>query len=291
MIAGCQAFVSVSEQGSFTLAAAALRLPQSVVSRRVAALEKHLGSALLERSSRRVALTPFGADLLPSAKRLLLLAEALHHDAERARRRPFGLAVPEICSTASLARLEVEARREGVFLDLTLAAGPERTELVRSLGVRAALLAVPPDQSTWSVPLGLGQAGEPTAKVIHLESLRPGRAQATARGRVVWVQPEDDVPHVRDRLTRTRDSLALRPSQVSVAAALTTAVAEVLGSDDLLLCSRAQASELGLAWRPIGEIQLNRGFDVAAPAATDAERLRNCLWLPIARCLGAEENR
>ncbi len=289
-MAGCQAFVSVSEQGSFTLAAAAVRMPQSVVSRRVAALEKHLGEALFERSSRRVVLTPFGADLLGSAKRLIQLAEDLLHDAERARRRPFGLAVPEICGVGRLARLEADARLEEVYLDLVPAGPAQRTELARSLGVRAALTAAPADQSVWVVPLGLAGRGQPATDVIHLDALRPGREQAAGRARVVWIQPEDDVPHVRDRLTRLRDAVALKPAQVAVAGSLTTAAADVLNSSDLLLCSKAQAAELNLAWRPIGGITLERGYAVAAFAGTDAERLRVDLWPLIARCLGAEES-
>ncbi|MBT0770273.1 LysR family transcriptional regulator [Kineosporia sp. J2-2] len=288
VLEGCRAFVGVSEYGGFSQAAAAARLPQSVISRRVAALEKHLGERLFERTSRSVTLTPFGADMLPSAKRLTRLADDLQHDAERARRRPFRLAVPDTCGTADLARLEAGARHEGVYLDLVPAGPAERAELARALAVRAALIAVPPDQGVWAVTLGLAGTTEPATDVLHLESLRPGRSRATARGRVVWVQPEDDVPHVRDRLTRVRDAVALKPAQVAVAATLTTALAEVLGSSDLLLCSPSQAAELGLVWRPIGEVQLARGYSVSALAGTDTERLRGPLRPLIARCLGAE---
>ncbi|GLY15190.1 LysR family transcriptional regulator [Kineosporia rhizophila] len=288
VVSGCQAFVSVSEHGGFTQAAAAVNLPQSVVSRRVAALERHLGEALFERTSRRVALTRFGSDLLPSARRLVRLADDLRHDAERARRRPFRLAVPGTCGTAALARLEAGARPEEVYLDLVTGGPEERAEMARSLAVRAALVAVPPDQGIWAVPLGLAGTGEPEGPVIHLESLRPGRSQAGERARVVRVQPEDDVPHVRDRLTRLRDAVGLRPAQVAVAPTLTTAVAEVLGSSDLLLCSPAQAIELGLAWRPVGEIRLARGYDVAAMAQADRERVHTRLEPLVAQCLGAQ---
>ncbi|GAB3271055.1 LysR family transcriptional regulator [Kineosporia babensis] len=287
VLAGCQAFVSVSEHGGFTQAAAAVKAPQSVVSRRVAALEKHLGETLFERTSRRVTLTQFGADLLPSAKRLVRLADDLLYDAERARRRPFRLAVPDTCGTANLARLEAQARSENVFLDLVPQPPTNRAELARSLAVRAALIAVPSDQSDWTVPLGLAGVAQPTGARIYLETLRPGRSRSGEPGRVVRVQPEDDVPHIRDRLTRVRDAVGMRPAQVAVAPTLTTALAEVLGSDDLLLCSSAQATELGLAWRPIGEVELARGYGVSAMAGTDAELLRTRLHPLIARCLGA----
>jgi hypothetical protein len=43
----------------------------------------------------------------------------------------------------------------------------------------------------------------------------------------VWIQPEDDVPHIRDRVVRVRDSVGLRPTQVTVADSLTAAAATV----------------------------------------------------------------
>jgi len=57
------AFGAVGQHGSFTRAAAALAKDASLVSRRVAALERRLGVRLFERSTRRVALTEAGAAL------------------------------------------------------------------------------------------------------------------------------------------------------------------------------------------------------------------------------------
>ncbi|GAA3413377.1 hypothetical protein [Streptosporangium vulgare] len=88
---------------------------------------------------------------------------------------------------------------------------------------------------------------------------------------------------------RIRDAVGLQPAQVTVSATLAAATAEVLGSTDLLLCSPKQAEELGLHWRPVGEIQLVRGFDVTAAVRDDAERIRTRLWHAIARCLGAHD--
>jgi DNA-binding transcriptional LysR family regulator len=289
VVGACRAFVSVSERGSFTLGAAAARVPQSVASRRVAALEKHLGEALFDRSSRSVNLTPFGRDMLPSARRLVRLAEAMEQDAERAKRSPFRLAVPQTCGTRELAGLDVEARSQGIYLDFHPATPTERAELVRSMEVRAALTAVPASEAIWSVPLGLACVVAPGTSSVYLESLRSGRARPASPAHRVWIQPEDDVPHVRDRLTRLGDAVALRPAQVSLAGTLTGAVAEVLSSADFLLCSPHQARELTLHWRPIGELELVRGFDVAAGLGTDLERIRTTLREPIARCLGVPE--
>lgn len=60
-------FVAVVEQGTFTAAATALNRAQPRVSAHVAALENHLGAALLVRGSRRVELTAAGSAYLPHA--------------------------------------------------------------------------------------------------------------------------------------------------------------------------------------------------------------------------------
>lgn len=285
LIGCCRAFVSVSEAGSFTAGAAVARIPQPVASRRIAALERHLGERLFDRSTRRATLTPFGRDMLPSAKRLVRLAEAMEHDARRARLRPMRVAVPDTCGVRDLAELAAEARVLEVHLEFRAAAPGERAELVRTQEVRAALVAVPAEEGAWTVPLGLAGVAPPPSRVVHLETLRVGRSGGARR--CVWLQPEDDVPHVRDRVLRIRDAVGLQPAQVAVAGSLTSAAADVFGSADLLLCSAAQAADLGLQWRPIGEIDLARGFDVTAALGEDADRLRTVLWAPVGRCLGA----
>lgn len=285
VLAACRALVAVAERGSFTVGAAAVGVPQSVASRRIAALEAHLGERLFDRSSRQVVLTRFGRDVLPAAQRLVGLAEQLEDDARRARQRSFGLAVPATCATVHLAHLVAEARIHGLRLDVRVGLPPARADLVRSLDVRAALVSVPPDEGLWSVPLGLAGTTAGRGATMHLELLRTGRSDLTPVRRV-WVQPEDDVPHVRNRVLRLRDELGLLPSQVVVARDLTSAAAEVLGSSDLLLCSPRQAEELGLHWSAIGEAHLVRNYDVAAALGDDAVRVRTTLWNGVARCLG-----
>ena len=289
LVGACKAFVNVSERGSFTLGAAAARIPQPVASRRIAALEGHLGARLFDRSTRRATLTQFGRDMLPSARRLVRLAEEMEHDAERAVLRPLRLAVPDTCATRDLAELGAEARRKGLNLDFRPAPPAARTELLGAREVRAAIAGTPSGEGAWTVPLGLAGAAEPRVGAVHVETLRVDRDRSASRGRRVWIQPEDDVPHVRDPLNRLRDAAGLRPAQVAVAASVASAVVEVLGSDDLLLCSRRQAGELGLHWRPTGGISLTRGYEVVADTGEDAERLRTLLGREIARCLGAPD--
>ncbi|WP_051019587.1 LysR family transcriptional regulator [Streptomyces sp. AA1529] len=287
LVGACRAFVHVSERGSFTVGAAAARMSQSVASRRVAALERHFDELLFERGARRTRLTPFGRELLPAARRLVLAAEELQHEAATARRRPVRLAVPDTCPAPALARLAAAARGHRIALELRTAAPEARPHLVRSQQVRAALVAVPPDQARWRVPLGLAGLDRPRARRRYLETLRPRRTDS-APPRRVWLQPEDDVPHIRDPIVRLRDAVGLRPAQLSVAATLTQAAAEVFASQDLLLCSPPQAREFGLHWRPLGELALERTFGLLAAEEGDAERLGARLDEQIAHCLGAD---
>ncbi|WP_052850128.1 LysR family transcriptional regulator [Streptomyces avicenniae] len=290
LVAACRAFVSVSERGSFTVGAAAAGMAQSVASRRVAALERHLGGRLLERSARTAGLTPFGRDMLPLTRRLVELADRLEQEAETARDRPLRLAVPLTCSPAALARLIAEAHRAGIPLDPRPGAPAERADLVASGEVHGALLAVPPGEAEWRVPLGLAVADDPGGGPLWLDTLRPGRADRERRPRHVRVQPEDDVLHVRDPLARLGDAVGLRPAQVAVARTQAAAAADVLGRGDALLCSPGEAAELRLHWRALGESPgLARGFTLAAAqdADDDAARVRLACARALARCLGA----
>ena len=79
-VAGMVVFAEVARLGSFTAAAASLGMAKSVVSARVARLERGLNARLLHRTSRRVALTPAGAELWPMCSRVArAAAEAREH--------------------------------------------------------------------------------------------------------------------------------------------------------------------------------------------------------------------
>ncbi|OBG18785.1 hydrogen peroxide-inducible genes activator [Mycobacterium sp. 852002-51057_SCH5723018] len=75
-IAGLRAFVAVAEKQHFSSAATTLGVSQSTLSQALAALETGLGTQLLERSTRRVFLTPEGQQLLPHALAVVEAAEA-----------------------------------------------------------------------------------------------------------------------------------------------------------------------------------------------------------------------
>src|SRR3954469_16790595 len=94
---GIAAFVAVAEAGSISEAARRLRLSKSVVSERLAELERSLGTALLHRTTRRLALTEDGAAFLERAARIT--REVEEAAADMAERRgtlagPLRLSVP-----------------------------------------------------------------------------------------------------------------------------------------------------------------------------------------------------
>jgi len=70
-------YATVVESNSFSEAARRLGMPVSTVSRRVSDLERELGVELLERSTRRLHLTPVGAEVFRHAQSGLVLGEAV----------------------------------------------------------------------------------------------------------------------------------------------------------------------------------------------------------------------
>lgn len=73
-------FVGVADAGSLSAAAQRLELPLATVSRKLAALEAHLGARLLTRTTRRLALTEAGRRYLDAGRHILAEMDA----AERA---------------------------------------------------------------------------------------------------------------------------------------------------------------------------------------------------------------
>jgi DNA-binding transcriptional LysR family regulator len=69
-------FAQVVEHNGFTAAARRLKVPKVRVSRAVAALERALGARLLERTTRRIALTVPGKAILAHCQRVALEVEA-----------------------------------------------------------------------------------------------------------------------------------------------------------------------------------------------------------------------
>ena len=105
---GVAAFVAVAEAGSISEAARRLGLAKSVVSERVAELERLLGASLMQRTTRKLSLTGEGELFLERARRIM--RETIEAQAEIAERRgslsgPLRLAGPIGFGTLHLGRM------------------------------------------------------------------------------------------------------------------------------------------------------------------------------------------
>lgn len=87
---GMRLFVRVAELGSFSAVAQQMNVARSIVTRQIAALETHLGTMLIARSTRRMSLTSAGASYLEKCREILSLVEAAEMGLTDDRQAPRG---------------------------------------------------------------------------------------------------------------------------------------------------------------------------------------------------------
>ncbi|MFQ2223909.1 LysR family transcriptional regulator [Aeromonas enteropelogenes] len=138
-------FATVVEQGSFTRAAELLGMPKSSVSQKISRLESQLGVRLLQRTTRRLSLTPQGEIYVEHCRGLLTLARSANLAMARLRSAPAGrvrITAPEATGTLLLGPILAEFRAlyPEVVLELTLS--DEQLDLVGE-GYDLALRAAP----------------------------------------------------------------------------------------------------------------------------------------------------
>ncbi|WP_188237274.1 LysR family transcriptional regulator [Sphingopyxis sp. LK2115] len=118
-----KAFLAVAETGSTLAAAQAMRVSQTTVARRIAALEAATGVTLFERRQAGYALTPVGEAMLPSAAAVRDAAERFG-EAAGARSRDAGgtvsLTVMEIIAMTILPPIlrDLRAEHPGIHIQL-----------------------------------------------------------------------------------------------------------------------------------------------------------------------------
>lgn len=120
-----EAFARVVEAGSFVAAARRLGVSPPVVTRRVSDLENRLGVRLIQRTTRRLAVTEAGQALHPraiAALESLEQAEASVGEGDRALRGHLRLSSPTSFGVRLLAPLlcDFRARHPGITLELLL---------------------------------------------------------------------------------------------------------------------------------------------------------------------------
>ena len=110
-------FAQVVDHGGFAPAGRALGMPKSKLSRRIALLEERLGVRLIQRSTRRFAVTEIGQNYYAHCKAMLVEAQAAQEAIEQTRAEPCGI----VRLTCPVALLDV---RVGEMLAAFMAAHP-----------------------------------------------------------------------------------------------------------------------------------------------------------------------
>lgn len=140
--------VAISDEGSFTAAAAALRLATPSISDQVRRLEDELGVRLFTRAGRSVGLTDAGRDLLPYARQMIETADEARRavgDLRDVRRGLLTLGLARNADYYLLADV-VEAflaAHPGVRLRLVGQNSAEVAAAIRDGGLEAGLLVLP----------------------------------------------------------------------------------------------------------------------------------------------------
>jgi LysR family transcriptional regulator, regulator for bpeEF and oprC len=167
-------FARVAQLGTFTAASKSLSMPKATVSTMVSALEKRLGSQLLERTTRRVALTEAGRILLSSCERILAEIDSASDAIEALAASPRGLlrvSAPVALSRGILAPLLVSFGKRYPDVMIKLDVNTRPTDLLDG-GYDIALL-------TGTPPAGSGQVHRIT---VFATRLYASEAYALAHG-------------------------------------------------------------------------------------------------------------
>ena len=200
------AFVAVAELEGFAPAARRLGLSPSAVTRLVAGLEDRLGLRLLQRTTRRVALTDAGARFLIRARRILSDLREAEESAAAERTTPSGHLVvaapvtfgrlhagplvceflnlhPEVTGELSLSDRNIDLLEEGVDVAIRIGRLADSTLVARRAGETRRIRVASPDY--------LARAGTPLApeeldrhRLIHCTPLGAERAWTFHRGGV-----------------------------------------------------------------------------------------------------------
>lgn len=127
-----QVFVRVAEAGSFTAVADQLQVARSQVTRQIAALEKHLHTKLMVRSTRSLALTPAGTAYLEQCRQILGLVEAAEAGLaeDRAMRGRIRLGLPLVFGLQRLVPALTEFARQHPRVELEMNFSDQRSKLV-----------------------------------------------------------------------------------------------------------------------------------------------------------------
>lgn len=150
-------FSAVISEGSFAAAARRLNTPKSTVSKRIQDLEAALGTRLIERTTRRLRLTPEGAVVLGRAERILAdaeeIAEALSQDHSTVRGH-LRIAAPSLFGQTVLAPVAALCRAHYPELTLECVLQDSQPDLIENGFDAAIRIGTLQDDALDALPLG-----------------------------------------------------------------------------------------------------------------------------------------
>jgi len=144
-----RAFCAAATMGSIAAAARSLHVSQPALSKRLRTLEAVAGTALFERSTRGVTLTPAGVHLYGAARRLLVSADTVHALMSAPPvATPVRLAASEVIADWRLPQVlsELAALETGLTVEVVAGNSPFVRELVRDGRCDLGIAAIDPDQ-------------------------------------------------------------------------------------------------------------------------------------------------
>jgi DNA-binding transcriptional LysR family regulator len=254
-------FVAVAEELNFTRAAERLHIAQQALSSAIRQLEERVGTQLVERTTRKVELTPAGHALLESARPLLAGADqAVAAAREAAGRRTaltIGFAAAVTHDLMGTALKLFDERRPDVSLLIRFGDLLDPTGGLRAREADAALVYGPFDTSglelsfLWSDPLVAGMACDHPLAVKDVVTIAE-----------LVEQPTFDFPtpdrRWRDfwRLAEHRGGRPVRiAAQFRTLDALISALRAGLGVHIVSLpLIESAGPDSGLVWRPVPEL-------------------------------------
>jgi len=154
-------FARIVEWGSFTAASERLQLPKSTVSRRLSLLETQLGERLLQRTTRRLVLTEFGASLLEHARKVAEETEAAGALAQHRQQAPSGLlrvSMPGDFANYVMDGLIARFLERYPAISLELDLSPRRVDLLaENFDLAIRMGALPDDATLAARPVALSK--------------------------------------------------------------------------------------------------------------------------------------
>lgn len=170
-LTGHRVFIRTAELSSITKAAESLGLTRAAASRALMSLESELGAALFTRTTRHVALTAFGSQVLDTCKELVGLADQLKAEALHQSSAPTGT-IRVACS---------------VSFGQTYLAGALKRFLAEfpSINMELTLLDRPAHLLTDNIDLALEVTNTPEPGLIapaHVLRVAPLRRPGVSRG-------------------------------------------------------------------------------------------------------------